>query len=238
MGVRLRVLLVEDQIVLRRVLARSLRVRADVDEAERLHEAFDRVRTATYDIVVTSDELPDGSGRVLLERVLALQSRCRRALMSSCDLQLEPRARTSARSTSRPSCLRSSSGWINCERSCSRAKRHDGAEKIARSEARTPRSSRDRARRPRGASRDRGRCPGSCSRASGEGDSQEKEKGEELRARPAMAAGSCVPTFYTSSPIPFQRVPTIRWLAESSSSHSFAPFAQHSRPGRVRRSGV
>lgn len=82
----MRILLVEDQEVLRRALARSLRLRGEVDEADRLHSALSKVARAIYDVVITDDELPDGSGRVLLERVRRLHSRCRRVLMSATNV--------------------------------------------------------------------------------------------------------------------------------------------------------
>lgn len=85
----MRILLVEDQDVLRRALSRSLRLRGQVDEADRLHIGLNLAARTIYDVVVTDDELPDGSGRVLLERVKQLHARCHRILMSATNVLAE-----------------------------------------------------------------------------------------------------------------------------------------------------
>lgn len=85
----MRILLVEDQDILRRVLARSLRVRGRVDEADRLYPALDALGRRLYDVVIADEVLPDGSGRDLLTRVSQTQTRCRRVLMSGVDVPKE-----------------------------------------------------------------------------------------------------------------------------------------------------
>lgn len=86
----MRILLVEDHEVLRRALARSLRIRGHVDEVDCLRAAMDHLRDdAPYDVIITDDRLPDGSGRVLLEQARQVRSACRRVLMSSEDALCE-----------------------------------------------------------------------------------------------------------------------------------------------------
>lgn len=76
----MRGLLVVDEVVLRRVLARALRVRMAIDEASRLAEARELLRVNPYDVLLTEDRLPDGGGCALLASDQA--QRCRRALIS------------------------------------------------------------------------------------------------------------------------------------------------------------
>jgi CheY-like chemotaxis protein len=86
-------LLVEDDVVLRRVISRSLRVRADVDEAGGVAEAIEKLRTTSYDLVIADAKLPDGCAHALLARVREDHPRCRRALVAT-DRAADPSART------------------------------------------------------------------------------------------------------------------------------------------------
>lgn len=83
MALVLNALLVENDTVVRRLLARSLRARVDVDEASDLAEALQKLGVVVYDLIIVNDRLPDGSGRALLTFVRDVDARCRRVLTST-----------------------------------------------------------------------------------------------------------------------------------------------------------
>lgn len=65
-----RLLLVDDDDFLRKLIARQLRMRgAEVDEAARARAALDRLEARAYDILVADVQMPGRSGLWLLERV-------------------------------------------------------------------------------------------------------------------------------------------------------------------------
>jgi ActR/RegA family two-component response regulator len=76
-------LLVENDTVVRRLLARSLRARVEVDEASGVADALEKLGVVVYDLIITNDRLPDGSGRGLLAYVRDSDAGCRRALTST-----------------------------------------------------------------------------------------------------------------------------------------------------------
>ncbi|MBX3199469.1 MAG: response regulator [Labilithrix sp.] len=78
----MRLLVVDDDIIIRHYFVRTLRRHVDVEEASRLDEALAKVRSSPFDAVLTDERLPDGGGRVLLVQASLLQPRCRRLLMS------------------------------------------------------------------------------------------------------------------------------------------------------------
>lgn len=86
---RMRVLVVDDDIMIRRFLLRSLRRHAEVHEAPGAIAALSNIRASAFDVVITDEHMPDGSGRALLAQVRTILPRCRRILMSAEDFVLE-----------------------------------------------------------------------------------------------------------------------------------------------------
>src|SRR5687767_11641838 len=78
----MRALLVDDDPVLRRALARRLRSHFEIDEAEGLASALEKMAAVDYDVIITDEKMPDGTGRSLLAIVRARQPGCQRILMS------------------------------------------------------------------------------------------------------------------------------------------------------------
>ncbi|MBX3262453.1 MAG: response regulator [Labilithrix sp.] len=81
----LRVLVVDEDIIIRHFFARALRRHAEVYEASRVVEACALLEATTFDVVVSDEHLSDGSGRALMALVRVTQPGCRRALMSNAD---------------------------------------------------------------------------------------------------------------------------------------------------------
>jgi DNA-binding response OmpR family regulator len=67
-----RILHVEDDVDLSKVLAVSLQGRAHVQLATSLHEAEQRLRQQRFDMILLDIALPDGSGLELLDRLESL----------------------------------------------------------------------------------------------------------------------------------------------------------------------
>jgi DNA-binding NtrC family response regulator len=84
--VRLRILVVDDDSLVRKAVGRMLSAIADVDLASSVGDATARLAAATYDVVLSDDSMPDGSGRGLLSVVRDQYPRCRRLLMSGDDV--------------------------------------------------------------------------------------------------------------------------------------------------------
>jgi len=79
----MRVLLVDDDTILRRSLCRRLALRGlAVDDAGGVKEALALLDANAYDAIVSDENMPDGVGQTLLARAAEKQPRCRRALMS------------------------------------------------------------------------------------------------------------------------------------------------------------
>lgn len=79
----MRVLLVDDDNVLRDALARGLRARGlKVDAAPGVIEALELLAHSAYAIVISDEEMTDGHGHAFLAAVAQRQPMCRRALMS------------------------------------------------------------------------------------------------------------------------------------------------------------
>lgn len=85
----MRVLVVDDDIIIRHYFVRSLRRHVDVEEASGVMPALAKIHALPFDIVITDEHMPDGSGRTLLAQVRMLQAHCRRILMSGNDVHLE-----------------------------------------------------------------------------------------------------------------------------------------------------
>ncbi|MBN9163034.1 MAG: hypothetical protein BGO98_15220 [Myxococcales bacterium 68-20] len=84
----MRVLVVDDDIIIRHYFVRTLRRHVEVEEASGVTEALAKLRTIPFDIVLTDEHMPDGSGRALLAQASRLQLHCRRILMSADELVL------------------------------------------------------------------------------------------------------------------------------------------------------
>jgi len=82
----MRVLVVDDDIIIRHFFIRSLRRYVDVEQARGVVEALSKLRSTRFDAVIADEYMPDGSGRALLAQVRALQSSCRRALISADEM--------------------------------------------------------------------------------------------------------------------------------------------------------
>lgn len=80
----MRILLVDDNALLRGQLARAIARMAgtSVDEASGVAMAFDLAAANAYDVVISDEEMGDGFGHEVLERIAVSQPRCRRVLMS------------------------------------------------------------------------------------------------------------------------------------------------------------
>lgn len=87
----MRVLVVDDDIMIRHYFVRALRrhVNVDVDVAGGVTEALAKFRVAPFDIVISDERMPDGSGRALLTCIRRLR-RCRCILMSADDVTARP----------------------------------------------------------------------------------------------------------------------------------------------------
>lgn len=82
----MRVLLVDDDDLLREALARRLRSRGlNVDAANGVVEARDFLSRTTYRVVISDENMLDGWGHDLLAHVAAAQPSCQRALVSALD---------------------------------------------------------------------------------------------------------------------------------------------------------
>jgi DNA-binding NtrC family response regulator len=86
----MRVLVVDDDIIIRHYFVRTLRRHVEVEEASCVAEALAKFRAASFDVVIADERMPDGSGRALLARVSRLQSRCRRILISGHEVEADP----------------------------------------------------------------------------------------------------------------------------------------------------
>lgn len=80
----MRVLLVDDDAILRVVLARAINKLPGVavDEAGGVLAARGLLSARAYDAVISDEHMGDGLGHVLLADIYAAQPGCRRALMS------------------------------------------------------------------------------------------------------------------------------------------------------------
>jgi len=65
-GVTLRILVVDDDVPVRRAIARALRSIATVDNAGDADEALEQLEAHTYDAVVSDHSMPGKTGRELL----------------------------------------------------------------------------------------------------------------------------------------------------------------------------
>ena len=82
----MRVLVVDDDILIRRYFQRSLRHYAEVHVANGVVEALSMLRAMRFDVLITDEHMPDGSGRALLSKACTIQVRCRRVLISAAEL--------------------------------------------------------------------------------------------------------------------------------------------------------
>lgn len=79
----MRVLLVDDDTMLRDALARRLRsCGMSVDAAPGVAKALELLARSAYCIVISDEDMSDGYGHMLLATVAKHQPACRRALMS------------------------------------------------------------------------------------------------------------------------------------------------------------
>lgn len=85
----MRVLVVDDDIIIRHYFLRTLRRHAEIEAASGVAEALAKLRSTPFDIVVADENMPDGSGRALLAQARVMQARCRRVLMSGDDLDVD-----------------------------------------------------------------------------------------------------------------------------------------------------
>jgi CheY-like chemotaxis protein len=85
----MRVLVVDDDIIIRHYLQRTLRRHAEVCEAAGVGDALRYLRSTSFDIVVADEHMPDGSGRMLLARARSMQTACRCVLISGDDIELD-----------------------------------------------------------------------------------------------------------------------------------------------------
>lgn len=83
---RLRILVVDDDELMRRYLAGALRAEADVECAGSVEEALAKIDACVFDAVLTDYELKPGLGTALLAHVRACKPRTRRYLMSADDV--------------------------------------------------------------------------------------------------------------------------------------------------------
>jgi DNA-binding NtrC family response regulator len=88
----MRLLVVDDDIIIRHYFLRSLRRHVDVHDAAGMRDALTKLHAMPFDVVLADERLPDGSGRVLLARARLLQPHCRRVLMSGHDVVLDENA--------------------------------------------------------------------------------------------------------------------------------------------------
>jgi DNA-binding response OmpR family regulator len=86
----MRILLVEDDAVVRRLLARSLRLRGTVDEAPDVAHAIARLHATRYDLVVTDHSLPDGTGMTVLSHAKEVHEGAIRVLISGGEVEVRP----------------------------------------------------------------------------------------------------------------------------------------------------
>ena len=84
----MRILVVDDDIIIRHYFVRSLRRHADVHEAADIAGARAKMQITSFDVIVADAHLPDGSGICLLEEARTLQAACLGILMSTDDTVL------------------------------------------------------------------------------------------------------------------------------------------------------
>jgi CheY-like chemotaxis protein len=86
----MRILLVEDDPIVRRLLARSLRLRGTVDEAPDVAHAIARLHASRYDVILTDHGLPDGTGIAVLSYAKKLHEGALRVLISAGEVEVHP----------------------------------------------------------------------------------------------------------------------------------------------------
>lgn len=79
---RRRVLVVDDEPLLRRALWRILKSEFDLELAESAEKALELLRSRAFDIILTDHDMPEHDGRWLLEQVQAEHPHVRRILTS------------------------------------------------------------------------------------------------------------------------------------------------------------
>jgi DNA-binding NtrC family response regulator len=84
-----RFLIVDDDPLVCRAMARVLERHGHVDIASGVGEAREALERATYDVILSDDKMPDGKGRTLLALVRDRYPECRRFLMSGDDVPSE-----------------------------------------------------------------------------------------------------------------------------------------------------
>jgi DNA-binding NtrC family response regulator len=83
----MRILLVDDDTLLRKALARRLRAcGVRVDAASGVHEALAMLACHPYEMVISDENMADGRGHELLASISQRQPACRRVLMSALDV--------------------------------------------------------------------------------------------------------------------------------------------------------
>ncbi len=92
---RARILVVDDDAAVRRILHRALALAFEVVLAEGVADAVDKLEAVPFGVVLTDDEMMDGLGRRLLEGVRKQFPRTRRVLMSGQDVPYPPSERSS-----------------------------------------------------------------------------------------------------------------------------------------------
>lgn len=85
----MRVLVVDDDIIIRHYFVRMLRRYVEVEAASCVNDALSRLGQAPFDVIIADELMPDGIGRALLARVRQMQPQCRRILMSGYDLVID-----------------------------------------------------------------------------------------------------------------------------------------------------
>ena len=86
---RARILVVDDDPVLRRTLVRILESLFDIVLAESVAGALEELERSPYDVVLSDDKMPDGLGRALLATIRLRYPSTRRVLMSGQDIPSE-----------------------------------------------------------------------------------------------------------------------------------------------------
>lgn len=82
----MRVLLVDDDDLLREALTRRLRTRGmSVDSAGGVREALELLERNRYELIISDENMDDGDGHSLLGVVAERQPKCRRVLMSALE---------------------------------------------------------------------------------------------------------------------------------------------------------
>jgi DNA-binding NtrC family response regulator len=84
----MRVLVVDDDIIIRHFFLRALRRHAEVHEATGVVDALSKLRSTTFDVVIADEHMPDGTGRALLAQARTMQARCWRVLMPRRDVAI------------------------------------------------------------------------------------------------------------------------------------------------------